>query len=247
STIEGFTSFLPSFTIHLWFLYYLFLISLSCFLLGILLKNQSTFKKRINQVFHKLFTPTYAKIFALAVCVFVGLLIIWELTPPTPLDWVPEIEAFLFYLFFYLFGWLLYTSKYDLQLFTKNAWLYNGIAVLLFFTEIIMQEQLSDVVMGIFNAFIIALLIFGITGIFVQYYSQASKRLRYISDGSYWVYLIHLPFTILIPGYLAGLPLAAIFKFLITLIITTVICFSSYHFLVRKTFIGQFLNGKKYK
>ena len=94
---------------------------------------------------------------------------------------------------------------------------------------------------------IISLLIFGITGVFIKYFSQKSKRLRYISDGSYWVYLIHLPFTILIPGFLGGLLFPALIKFLITLVLTSAICFGTYHLLVRKTFIGKFLNGKKYK
>lgn len=245
-TYNGFTAYLPEFTIHLWFLYYLLLITLFSFGIAILIKNSFKLKTWVHKIFNKLFQNDYLKVINLSVFIFIALVIIWELSPPTPLGWIPEIDSFLFYLVFYLFGWLIYTSKYNLKKFTKNAWLYCIVAVYLFCVQIILEENLSDIIKGIINAFTIALLIYGITGIFVNYFSDKSKSLKYISDGSYWVYLIHLPFTILIPGLLAGFHLSAIVKFIITLILTSLVCFSSYHFLVRKTFIGKFLNGKKY-
>ena len=90
------------------------------------------------------------------------------------------------------------------------------------------------------------LFLFGITGLFIQYTSRHSERMRYISDASYWVYLIHLPLIGLIPSLIVNLPFHTIIKFLITVLLTTGVCFGTYHLLVRGTFIGKFLNGRRY-
>ena len=89
------------------------------------------------------------------------------------------------------------------------------------------------------------LFIFGITGLFIRFGSNHSPRMRYISDASYWVYLIHLPLTAFIPSLLFNWDVPSTVKFLTVLIITTFICFSTYHYFVRTSFIGKFLNGKK--
>jgi hypothetical protein len=60
------------------------------------------------------------------------------------------------------------------------------------------------------------------------------------------VYLLHLPLTVIIPGLIADWNIPATFKFLFVVSITTVICFVTYHYLVRSSFIGEFLNGRKY-
>lgn len=90
------------------------------------------------------------------------------------------------------------------------------------------------------------LLIFGITGLFIRYFSNFSPRGKYISDSSYWIYLTHMEFCYLIPCFIVTWNIPSTFKFLIVSIITTFICFVTYHLLVRNTFIGKFLNGKKY-
>ncbi|MFT5848000.1 MAG: glucan biosynthesis protein C, partial [Psychroserpens sp.] len=90
------------------------------------------------------------------------------------------------------------------------------------------------------------LFIFGITGLFIRYGSNHSSAMRYISDSSYWVYLVHLFLTAIIPSFIVDWPLPSAIKFLFVLIITGVICYVSYHYLVRGTFIGKFLNGRTY-
>ena len=128
----------------------------------------------------------------------------------------------------------------------KYDWLNVIVAIILFTLSYIFSNDLDDIIRGVLSAFIISLFVFGITGLFIRYFSSFSQRMRYISDSSYWIYLIHLPFTIIIPGLIASLELHAIGKFLITLILTTIISTASYHYLVRSTFIGKFLNGRTY-
>ena len=96
------------------------------------------------------------------------------------------------------------------------------------------------------NALMKWLFLFGIMGMFMRFFSYENTKTRYISDSSYWVYLIHLPLTAIIPSLIWKLPLTGIVKFIIVLSMTTFICFTTYHYLVRNTFIGKFLNGRKY-
>ena len=70
--------------------------------------------------------------------------------------------------------------------------------------------------------------------------------MRYISDASYWVYIIHLPATHFAPGLFHGVAMNVFLKFIISSILVTIICFGSYQIFVRNTFIGKFLNGRKY-
>ena len=85
-----------------------------------------------------------------------------------------------------------------------------------------------------------------ILAICIRIFNHESKAMRYISDSSYWVYIIHLPLTHFIPGFFHGVNINVFLKFAISSMLITIICFLSYHFFVRSTFIGKFLNGKKY-
>ena len=49
-----------------------------------------------------------------------------------------------------------------------------------------------------------------------------------------------------VEALIAGWDIPSTLKFLIVMSTTATVCFVSYHFLVRNTFVGQFLNGRKY-
>ena len=107
------------------------------------------------------------------------------------------------------------------------------------------RELIGRSYMFLFN-FMVPCYIMLLLSLFVKLYHTESKRMRYISDASYWVYIIHLPLTHFIPGLFHQSNMNVFLKFTISSIIVTFICFSSYHYLVRSTFIGEFLNGRRY-
>jgi peptidoglycan/LPS O-acetylase OafA/YrhL len=90
------------------------------------------------------------------------------------------------------------------------------------------------------------MLFFGFTGLFLRYLDRPSRRVRYVVDASYWVYLVHLPCTIWIPGLIVGTDLTVWPRIGIVLIGTTIICFATYALFVRSTWIGKVLNGRRY-
>ena len=92
------------------------------------------------------------------------------------------------------------------------------------------------------------LFVFGLIGAFTRFRSNPSPMSRYIADSAYWIYLIHLPVMMYLEtcvgvsqwGF-AGVP-----KFVFYVVTATLICFVSYHYLVRSTLIGRLLNGRRY-
>jgi len=86
----------------------------------------------------------------------------------------------------------------------------------------------------------------GIIGLFLRFADLPNNNVTYFVNSAYWVYLIHFFIAILLSGLINDWSIHVYLKFLIVLSVTTGICLTSYHFFVRKTFIGVFLNGKKH-
>ena len=86
----------------------------------------------------------------------------------------------------------------------------------------------------------------GIVGIALRFLGGESGTRRYISDASYWVYIMHLPIVFLLQTALMAAPLHWSIKFVAILGGTLSVLFASYHVMVRRTFIGEVLNGVRY-
>jgi hypothetical protein len=83
-------------------------------------------------------------------------------------------------------------------------------------------------------------------GWFMHLLEREIPFLSYLSQSSYWVYLLHFPITILIGAVLYHWTGAPAIKILLNVLFTTLVCVASYELVVRRTFVGVFLNGKKY-
>lgn len=244
---SSFSAFVPKSSVHLWFLYYLILFSVASFLLGVLFKKLPKASNFVHQTFHKLFQNSI-----LSILVFTGLTVLILLFMDrywvsTSTSLIPDFNTFIFYFFFYMFGWLLFKSKSLLSSFKKHDWLFTILGVSIFTWYFIADLSELDlwIIMTI-RSLSCWLLIFGVTGLFIRYGSNHSARMRYVSDSSYWVYLLHLPLTIIIPALIVDWNIPATLKFLFVMTSTAVICFVTYHYFVRNSFIGKFLNGRKY-
>jgi ABC-type multidrug transport system ATPase subunit len=88
--------------------------------------------------------------------------------------------------------------------------------------------------------------VFGLTGAALRFLSDYSPARRYIADASYWVYLLHLPVVAAVQVWVGRWPLHWSVKFPFILVVSFAVLFASYHWLVRPTFIGALLNGRKY-
>jgi glucan biosynthesis protein C len=247
-------NFIPNSTFHLWFLYYLTLITACTVLLAIMLRRAPLLTSKTTAAFCWILPHPALRILSFTALTY-GLLLVLGTSMVNPSNrFVPELNTFLFYGLFYLVGWLLYRAKAHLPTLVRGAWTCTLLGLLLVITQgLVIQYggldlNLSDPapILLLFSSLVVWLFVFGITGLFLRYGGNYSPVMRYVSDASYWVYLVHLPLTVFFPGVIAGWEIPALAKFLIVLTLTTLLCFVSYHYLVRASFIGRFLNGRRY-
>lgn len=237
---------IPQSTFHLWFLYYLAIITFVSVALGLLFKKIPHVSNYISNTFSWVIQKQMLRIIIFAGLTTVVYLIMGTSQVATSNSFVPDFNTFFYYSFFYLVGWILFKSKHLLDTMMKFDWASTLVGCALFTYYFFMSDSFSYELKIILKSFMVWFFIFGITGLFIRYGSHHSAKMRYISDSSYWVYLLHLSLTAIIPSFIIDWPLNGILKFLFVLISTGIICFVSYHYLVRGTFIGKFLNGRKY-
>jgi peptidoglycan/LPS O-acetylase OafA/YrhL len=238
-------NFIPKNTSHLWFLYYLILITAASVLLGIVFKKlpklSATISKAFNWIIQKPILRVF--VFTLLTC-FVYLII--RSTSFSGMTFRPYFNTFVFHFFFYIVGWVFFKSKHLLNSMMRLDWICTILGFILTVIYFFNINSLSKEYYIAISSLTVWLFIFGITGLFIRFGSNHSLRMRYISDASYWVYLIHFPLTAILPSFLINWNAHASIKFLTVLILTTFICFVTYHYFVRNSFIGKFLNGRKY-
>ncbi len=86
---------------------------------------------------------------------------------------------------------------------------------------------------------------FGLMGLFRALIPRERRGVRYLSDSSYWVYLIHLPLVLVAQMLVRDLDLGAAPKFLLVCVAVSGVSLVSYQVLVRYTPVGTMLNGPR--
>ncbi len=84
----------------------------------------------------------------------------------------------------------------------------------------------------------------GCLGLFARFQSRPSPRMRYLSDSSYWLYVVHLPVVVGLQSLATDWGGGAVIKFGLILLIAIPLMLASYHWLVRPTALGWLLNGR---
>jgi len=82
-------------------------------------------------------------------------------------------------------------------------------------------------------------------GGFVRYLSHRNAVLAYLSQSSYWVYLVHMLGTIGFGILLFHAPFGALLKMSLNIAATSLVALASYELLVRRTPIGTLLSGRR--
>ena len=86
---------------------------------------------------------------------------------------------------------------------------------------------------------------FAFIGLAMQFMSGFSAWRRYLADASYWLYLIHLPLVILLQGVAARFEAPAELKYALILLVAFPLMLASYQTMVRYTWLGGILNGRR--
>ncbi len=175
-------------------------------------------------------------------------------TPESSL--VTNLQAWIGFGTAFGFGWLLHRQVALIRM-MERRWLLNSVlAVVLiaasFFLAVARGPQpqlIGYSAIGLAGAVCYALAIwttsFAVIGLALRFLSGFSPTRRYLADASYWLYLIHMPILMALQVAVFNLDWPWPIKFGGILLIALPLMFASYQWLVRYSFIGTVLNGRR--
>jgi glucan biosynthesis protein C len=242
---------------HLWFLYYL----LVFYVIALLGRYAFGWVSRewVDRGMRVLVNGYIAPIvFAIPLVICLYTLSRWPwIGIPTPeYGFMPQLHAVVGFGTAFVFGWLLHRQTSLLATLERRWALHLTLAIAAtvgawvivdaptsFSAEV--PEAIKLPYAAIY-AFAVWSWVFAIIGLALRFFAAPSAKIRYLADSSYWMYLLHLPLVFALQTLMMDWPLHWTLKFPILLAATVAILLASYHFLVRPTFIGQILNGRRY-
>jgi peptidoglycan/LPS O-acetylase OafA/YrhL len=247
--------FFPDDTMHLWFMYNLIIYyAFALALIPLVMFLPATWRNRSLQVFAFIIARPWLRLIVLGI-VSMGMLRMVGGTLYVSLSFIPNLLLLLAYSLYFSFGWLLYLVRDQVRVFTSFAWTQTllGVAIFVLVGPALrllvggpLPRGLVFVVLSIQGAVLVWLFFFGLTGLYLRHFNRGSPGIRYVVDASFWIYLVHLPLTIWLPGLISGLAVPASIKILMVLGITYVFGFATYDLFVRSTVIGFVLCGRRY-
>ena len=86
---------------------------------------------------------------------------------------------------------------------------------------------------------------YGFIGLSEAKFGSDSHTWRWLSDSAYWIYLVHLPIVTTITFAMFSISIPVEIKFILSIVMTSVIGVVTYKYLVRGTVVGLLLNGKR--
>ena len=170
--------------------------------------------------------------------------------PDTSVGLLPFPAVFAYYALFFGFG-VLYFDADDRDVAVGRGfwWMLTVAALLLFPLGLRLQGSTAEgagIASSIVQVSYAWMMSFGMIGLFHRHFQAPNSWLRYLSDSAYWLYLAHIPLIIYIQYLVRDLPLLSGIKVIIVFVATTSMLLLSYHFLVRNTWLGVLLNGRRH-
>ncbi len=249
---------------HLWFLYYLlilYVLVVTARALVLAVDTRGTLRGMADSVVARLVQSGTA---ALLLPVPLALALAW--TPmwfmwfgiPTPdQSFIPRAASLIGYGTAVLFGWLVHRQVHLLATWSRRWPLHLGGALVATAACLLMTGLTppltpavpgAPITFGYALAYGIALWCwcFALIGLAMRFLGRPNAAVRYTADASYWIYLAHLPLVAALQVLVGQLPWHWTVKFPLVLGVSLALLFTSYRYLVRPTFVGQVLNGRRY-
>jgi glucan biosynthesis protein C len=221
---------------HLWFLYFLILYCVIFWAFSAPLRKLLT-----QRVSPHVFLLLLAAAFPLIPGVFDQ-----EGTLATSTRLFPEPGLLLLYFLIFLSGAIAYHQQDGWLTFLKRrAVLLVALLLLSFGVFFVIQDWGVAVTPWIYAASVVSGT-YGVLGLFLRFATKQNKVFKFVSDASYWIYLVHLPLVFFLLIFLSTLGFGALPVILLTAISAIGIGVLSYKLLVRHTPVSLLLNGRVY-
>jgi glucan biosynthesis protein C len=232
---------------HLWFIAYLLLISLIAIGLWSAIQRAPQVRAAIGRGFGRLMrswwaAPALAAISAAILITKAG----WVAGGEASNSLIPAPTLFAYYSFFFLFGWLLSGQAELIDQLKRGAWLKLAAGALIAVPAFLLFYDNGDFTgnagtpgmlsaidgLRLYGLFAVGLVcwltLFGIWGVLARYVHEESRVLRYLSDASFWIYLIHIPFLVALQSSLSTTDLAIPVRWGLTVAGTLALAIGSY-------------------
>lgn len=250
-------------TAHLWFLYYLlifYIITLTLRTTIHTFDKNGTFATVCDRVVAFIMGGVWGPfLIALPLIFYYSQLKNWNewIGLPAPITLVPDINALISYGIPFALGWLL-QRRMQLLLDLRKTWSVYFVLALLATVFCLKTIGLKPVWLGptlsgtervIYTAAYMSgawCWVFAIVGAAVRYLSHESPVNRYLADASYWIYLMHMTTVIFFISLVRPYDWHWIIKSIIIMGGSMPVLLLSYHYLVRSTWVGAILNGRRH-
>jgi len=245
---------------HLWFLYQLLLIYVAVLAVRAIVarldraqKLRNLIAKAVNVSIKSMIATFTLGLPVAAALMSLPLWFYWQGIPTPDQSLIPQIPASVGFGTAFIFGWLVHRSSDALAAITLR-WFQNLVIAIvatgwmlhtMHATPMAAPGLTKTLYAMIFGVAVWAWVL-GLTGAALRFLSSFSATRRYIADASYWIYLAHLPVVAAFQVWVGHWPLHWGVKYPFILVASFAVLFLSYHYLVRPTFIGKVLNGRKY-
>jgi len=229
---------------HLWFLWYL------CWLAGFFaiaasaagqLPNTGPLWRRLQG------TSGFVSLIALTMIPqgFMGTSGDGALGPDTSTGILPMPHLLLYYGLFFAYGALMFDAgDQAFEPIERNGWWFR-IGLCLALPATFATYGGNPVASGLAQCVYSWTMIFGLIRLFRKRFPDENRKIRYVADSSYWLYLAHLPLVVAAQSWISPWNLPSGVKFLGLTACSTALLLVSYQILVRHTWIGRLLNGPR--
>lgn len=244
---------------HLWFLYYLALITTLTLAGRALVRTTTSWSAPILRRADALVawlakSPAAPLLLALPTAVALWFMRFWGMDTPDQ-SLVPQLPPLAIYGSFFLLGWLLHRQSEMISQITRLTlprWIMAGlgIAAILLLGDLqgdpghphYLAAHLAYAVGYALTMWSLALLTIGV---FRKLFARTHALVRYVADSSYWMYLFHLPVVVWLQVAVAEVPLNWSLKLAFISLSTIGLSLVTYDLFVRSTWVGWILNGRR--
>lgn len=174
-----------------------------------------------------------------------------EWYPPLDTSLIPSFSLLIFYSIWYVLGWWFWFYKEQLFCFSQKIFAKIIVSILLYLLYLKCYFYFIDrhvfvvyILITVLYTVIMTLTVLALFGTAWRYLAYHQPILRYLSQASYWIYLVQMPILLFLTPWLMLMLHTWYAQFTFAVVITLSLCLLSYQFFVRYSWLGRVI-GKR--